>query len=92
MAATGAGEAVMYGATPPGAGLLIPRLSVGRVSVEGEMVDSTSGDVEMAFMTQKSGRRFFSGLKAFQRWGDIDAAFRGWAKNFRKRLDKAHGV
>ena len=91
MVASGAGEAVMYGATPPGAGLLIPRLSVGRVSVEGEMVDSTSGDVEMAFMTQKSGRRFFSGLKAFQRWGDIDAAFRGWAKNFRKRLDKAHG-
>ena len=92
MVATGAEEAVMYGATPPGTGLLVPRLSVGRVSVEGEMVDSTSGDVEMAFMTQKSGRRFFSGLKAFQKWGDIDAAFRGWAKNFRQRLDKAHGV
>jgi hypothetical protein len=92
MAVTGATEAVMYGATPPGTGLLLPRLSVGRVSIEGEMVDSQSGDVEMAFMTQKSGRRFFSGLKAFQKWGDIDAAFRGWAKNFRKRLDKAHGV
>jgi hypothetical protein len=56
------------------------------------MVDSTSGEVEMAFMTQKSGRRFFSGLRAFQKWGDIDAAIKGWAKNFRKRLDKAHGV
>jgi hypothetical protein len=43
----------------------------------------------MAFMTSKSGRRFFSGLKAFQKWGDIDAAFRRWAKNFRQRLDKA---
>ena len=92
MVVTGASEAVMYGATPPGTGLLLPRLSVGRVSIEGEMVDSASGDVEMAFMTQRSGRRFFSGLKAFQKWGDIDAAFRGWAKNFRKRLDKAHGV
>ncbi len=37
----------------------------------------------------ESGRRFFSGLKAFQKWGDIDAAFRSWAKNFRQRLDKA---
>jgi hypothetical protein len=92
MVATGAEEAVMYGATPLGTGMLIPRLSVGRVSIEGEMVDSTSGDVEMAFMTQKSGRRFFRGLRAFEKWGDIDAAFKGWAKNFRKRLDKAHGV
>jgi Protein of unknown function (DUF3313) len=91
MVATGATEAMMYGATPPGTGLLVPRLTVGRVSIEGEMVDSQSGDVEMAFMTAKSGRRFFSGLKAFQKWGDIDAAFRGWAKNFRERLDKAHG-
>jgi hypothetical protein len=44
----------------------------------------------MAFMTSKSGRRFFSGLKAFQKWGDIDAAFRAWAKNFRRRLDATH--
>lgn len=78
MAVTGATEAVMYGATPPGTGLLLPRLSVGKVSIEGEMVQTQSGNVEMAFMTQKSGRRFFSGLKAFQKWGDIDAAFRGW--------------
>lgn len=90
MLVTGATEVALYGATPPGTGMLIPRLNVGRVSIEGEMVDSVSGEVEMAFMTSKSGRRFFSGLKAFQKWGDIDAAFRGWAKNFRKRLDKAH--
>jgi hypothetical protein len=90
MVATGAEDAALYGATPMGTGLLMPRLSVGRVSIEGEMVDSESGEVEMAFMTAKSGRRFFSGLKAFQKWGDIDAAFKGWAKNFRVRLDKAH--
>ncbi len=77
-------------AVAPGAGLLIPRLKVGGVAIEGEMVDSASDQVEMAFMTSKSGRRFFSGLKAFQKWGDIDAAFRSWAKNFRQRLDKAH--
>jgi hypothetical protein len=82
--------AVASHAVAPGAGELIPRLKVGRVSIEGEMVDSASGEVEMAFMTSKSGRRFFSGLKAFEKWGDIDAAFRSWAKNFRQRLDKAH--
>jgi hypothetical protein len=70
--------------------LLIPRLSVGKVAIEGEVVDSTSGDVMVAFMTSKSGRRYFSGLKAYGKWGDIDAAFRAWAKNLRERLDKAH--
>jgi hypothetical protein len=82
--------AVATHAVAPGVGELVPRLKVGRVSVEGEMVDSVSGEVEMSFMTSKSGRRFFSGLKAFEKWGDIDAAFRSWAKNFRQRLDKAH--
>jgi hypothetical protein len=82
--------AVATHAIAPGVGELVPRLKVGKVSIEGEMVDSSSGEVEMAFMTSKSGRRFFSGLKAFQKWGDIDAAFRSWAKNFRQRLDKAH--
>jgi Protein of unknown function (DUF3313) len=75
---------------PPGASLLVPRFSVGRVSIEGEMVDSVSGDVEVAFMTSKSGRRYFSGLKSYQTWGDINAAFRSWAKNFRQRLDQAY--
>jgi hypothetical protein len=83
-------EAVATHAVLPGAGELAPRVKVGRVSIEGEVVDSQSGQVEMAFMTSKSGRRFFSGLKAFEKWGDIDAAFHGWAKNFRQRLDKAH--
>ncbi len=80
MVVTGATDAALYGAAPPGTGLLVPRLSVGKVSIEGEIVDSQSRNVDMAFMTSKSGRRFFSGLKAFQKWGDIDAAFRAWAK------------
>jgi hypothetical protein len=88
------GEAVAAQAVVPvpGASELIPRIKVGKVSVEGELVDAQSGQVEMAFMTSKSGRRFFSGLRAFQKWGDIDAAFHSWAKNFRHRLDLAHGV
>lgn len=83
-------EAVATHTLVPGAGFVTPRLKVGKVSVEGEVVDSASGQVEMAFMTSKSGRRFFSGLKAFEKWGDIDAAFKSWSKNFRQRLDAAH--
>jgi Protein of unknown function (DUF3313) len=77
-------------AVAPGASLLVPRLSVGKVSIEGEILDSESGQVEVDFMSSKAGRRYFSGLKAYQSWGDINAAFRSWAKGFRIRLDKAH--
>lgn len=76
----------------PGASLLVPRLSVGRVSIEGELLDSVSGDRLVAFMTSKGGRRWFSGLNAFRRWGDIQRAFRSWAKAFRERLDELHGA
>jgi hypothetical protein len=78
-------------AVAPGVSLLIPRVSVGKVSIEGELVDSVTGDVLVAFESSKSGRRFFSGLKAYEKWGDIDASFRAWAKNLRERLDQAHG-
>ena len=78
-------------ATVPGISLAVPRLSVGRVSIEGEMVDSTSGERQVAFVTGKGGRRWFSGLSGFKKWADIEAAFRSWAKNFRQRLDEAHG-
>jgi hypothetical protein len=74
----------------PGASLAVPRLSVGKVSIEGEVLDSASGQVEVEFMTSKTGRRYFSGLKQYQTWGDINAAFKSWAKGFRQRLDKAH--
>jgi hypothetical protein len=74
----------------PGVGLAVPRLSVGKVGIEGEMVDSESGERMAAFVTSKAGRRWFSGLNTFKTWGDIEAAFRTWAKNFRKRLDQAH--
>lgn len=90
-AVSGTEAVVAHAVVPvPGVSMLVPRLKVGKASIEGEMLDSNSGEVEMAFMTSKNGRRSFSGLKAFQKWGDIDAAFRSWAKNFRQRLDKAH--
>lgn len=75
-------------ATVPGISLAVPRLSIGKVSIEGEMLDSTSGDRLVAFVTSKGGRRWFSGFNAYKKWGDIEAAFRSWAKEFRKRLDE----
>jgi hypothetical protein len=65
-AAVKGGAAAVSAATVPGIGLAVPRLSVGRVSIEGEML-------------------------GFKKWADIEAAFRSWAKNFRERLDEAHG-
>ena len=93
LAAAGGEAVAAHAVVPvPGVSELVPRIMVGKVSVEGEMVDSQTGDVEMAFMTAKSGRRMFSGLRAFRKWADIDAAFRDWAKNFRQRLDQAHAA
>jgi hypothetical protein len=78
-------------AAPPGTSLLVPRVSVGKIGIEGEMLDSVSRERIVAFMTSKSGRRWFSGFNAYKKWGDIEAAFRTWAKNFRERLDEVHG-
>jgi len=55
------------------------------------MLDSASGERQAAFVTGKGGRRWFSGLSGFEKWSDTEAAFRAWAKNFRERLDDAHG-
>ena len=89
-AALKAGATAASVAVAPGASLAVPRLSVGKVEIEGELLDSVSGERIAAFVTSKSGRRWFSGLNAYKKWGDINAAFRSWAKNFRKRLDQAN--
>ena len=89
-AAVKGGAAAASVAVAPGASLAVPRLSVGKVDIEGEIVDSVSGERVAAFVTGKSGRRWFSGLNAYKKWGDIESAFRSWAKDFRKRLDEAN--
>jgi Protein of unknown function (DUF3313) len=76
----------------PGIGLAVPRLSVGRVSIEGEMLDSVSRERMVAFVTSRGGRRWFSGLNRFRTWGDIQRAFRAWAREFREHMEGAHGA
>jgi hypothetical protein len=85
-----AGAAAASVAVVPGAGLLAPRLSVGKAGIEGEILDSVSGERIVAFVMGKSGRRWFSGFNAYKKWGDIEAAFRFFAKNLRTRLDQAN--
>jgi hypothetical protein len=43
----------------PGAGLLVPRLSVGSISVKGEFVDSVSGALQLEFIASKNGKSSF---------------------------------
>jgi hypothetical protein len=65
---------------------------VGTVNIEGEILDSVSGERLVAFVISKSGWRWFSGLNTVKKWGDIEAAFRTWAKGFRAPLDEVHGA
>jgi len=90
-AAVKGAAAAASAATVPGIGLAVPRLSVGKVGIEGEILDSASGERLVAFVTGKGGRRWFAGLNTVKKWGDIEAAFRFWAKDFRARLDEVHG-
>jgi hypothetical protein len=90
-AAVKGGALAASAALAPGASLAMPRLSVGRASIEAEMSDSQSGERMIAVVTSKQGRRFFSGLRGVKKWGDVEAAFKYWARAFRERLDQVHG-
>jgi hypothetical protein len=56
-------------ATVPGIGLAVPRLSAGKVSIEGKMLDSSSCERQVAFVTGKGGRKWVSGLRWVQEMG-----------------------
>ncbi len=62
---------------------------LGGASIEAEIVDSQTGKQIGALLETQAGDRLsFDGLS---KWGDTEAVMRGWAKRFRKRLDRAHG-
>lgn len=64
-------------------------LGLGGASIEGEILDSQTGDQIGALIESRKGKMIsLSGLK---KWGDAKAVMDGWAKRFRKRLDEAHG-
>ncbi len=64
-------------------------MGLGGASMEGELLDSETGEQIGALIEGKKGKIVsFSGLKE---WGDAQAVMDEWAKSFRKRLDEAHG-
>ena len=69
--------------------MLVPRLDLGRATIEIELVDSQTGErVAIAVATAK-GKRYFAGISGMKRWGDVKKAFEKWAKQFRVSLDNA---
>jgi len=63
---------------------------LGGIAIEGELVDSMSGEQIVAAMRWGSGSRV---LRAgFTHTGDAMILAEKWAKDFRERLDAAHGV
>ncbi|MFB3124454.1 MAG: DUF3313 family protein, partial [Woeseiaceae bacterium] len=62
---------------------------LGGAAMEGEVVDSMTGEQIAAVSRWGSGSRF---LRAgFTHTGDAKILMDRWAKDFRKRLDDAHG-
>ncbi len=64
-------------------------LGVGGAAMEAELLDSQTGvQIGAVVQKKKGGLVSFSGLK---KWGDAKAVMDAWAKQFRERLDEAHG-
>lgn len=73
-----------------GVGLLIPRVDLGLASIEAEIMDSLTGERLVAVVAVKEPGRMGGVVKGSKEWGDAKAAFKKWAKQFRKKLDQAH--
>jgi hypothetical protein len=61
---------------------------IGGASLEGEMLDSQTGEQLGALVESQLGKRL--SLDGYSTWGDAKAVMDEWAKRFRARLDEAH--
>ena len=61
-----------------------------QAAIEVEMIDSQTEERVVAGVASKGGRRFFSFIRGIKKWGDVQAAFRDWAKVFREEFEKLH--
>ena len=71
-------------------GMVVPRVDLGQAAVEVDMIDSQTQERVLAGVASKGGRRFFSFIRGMKKWGDVQAAFRSWAKEFRREFEKIH--
>ena len=62
-------------------------LGLGQASVEGEFLDSVSGEQLFAAIKSDTGSRF--SLSGLSEWGDVEALCKEWSKSFVARLSEA---
>ncbi len=62
-------------------------LGLGGASMEGELVDSQSGDQIAAVIQSQQGDVL--SLAGYKKWSSAESVLKAWAKQFRKRLDEA---
>jgi hypothetical protein len=62
---------------------------VGKCSVEGEVLDSVTGQRLMAAVDQRAGTK--DPRNMLNKWDDLDSAFKEWAKRLDARLDSLRG-
>ncbi len=71
--------------------LLSINLDVGAAALEGELVDTSTGERLAAMVDRRVGTRV-GPTGGYTRWSHTKAAFRTWASRFRNRLDEWHGI
>lgn len=59
----------------------------GSATVEGYAVDATTGEVLWQAVDKRAGANAI-GSNTFNSWGDVDNAFKAWAKQFGQRMTK----
>ncbi len=79
----------VLGAATAGVGFLVPNVDVGGATMECEVIDAESGERLVAVVDTDRGRRMFN-FKGMTAMGDAKSALRGWAKDFRKNLERIH--
>lgn len=62
---------------------------LGGASLEGELIDSQTGEQIGALIESQIGKRL--SLDGYSTWGDAKGVMNSWAKRFRARLDETHG-
>ena len=60
---------------------------LGGASMEGEVVDSITGEQIAAVVQSQKGKKL--SLAGLSKWGDAKAVMDGWAQSFKERLDEA---
>jgi hypothetical protein len=81
--------AKVVGAATAGVGFLVPNVDVGGATMECEVLDAETGERLVAVVDTDRGRRMFN-FKGMTAMGDAKSALRGWAKDFRRNLERIH--